>query len=93
LQGIRAAADYDGAPYDVFNLGESHTISLRELITALEETLGKKAVIEQRTEQPGDMPATWADISKARALLGYDPRTPLEEGLPRFVQWLRERGA
>ena len=92
VQGIRAAADYDGAPYDVFNLGESHTISLRELITALEETLGKKAVIERRPEQPGDMPATWADISKARALLGYDPRTPLDQGLPRFVQWLRERG-
>lgn len=93
VQGIRAAADYEGAPYEVFNLGGSHTVSLRELIGAVEKALGKKAVIERRPEQPGDMPATWADISKARSLLGYDPQTLLTEGLARFAAWLKARNA
>ena len=89
VQGIRGAADYSGADYDVFNLGESETISLRELIGAIESAVGKKAVIERLPDQPGDMPATWADISKARLLLGYEPRTKISEGIPKFVEWFR----
>ncbi|MFN2507880.1 MAG: GDP-mannose 4,6-dehydratase [Chthoniobacterales bacterium] len=87
IQGVMAALAYDGPQFDVFNLGESETIELRELIAAIERALGRKAVIKQRPEQPGDVPITCADISKAKRLLGYNPRTPLREGLPRFVDW------
>jgi UDP-glucuronate 4-epimerase len=60
---------------------------LKDLIAAIEKTLGKKAKINQLPEQPGDMPVTCADISKARKLLGYNPMTRLSMGLPKFVDW------
>jgi len=82
-----AALDYNGPPYDVFNLGESQTIQLKDLISAIENAVGKKAKISRLSEQPGDMPRTYADISKARKLLGYNPTTKLSEGLPKFVEW------
>jgi UDP-glucuronate 4-epimerase len=93
IQGTMAALDYDGPLYDFFNLGESQTIQLKELISAIENAVGKKAKINELPEQPGDMPLTYADISKARRLLGYNPTTKLREGLPRFVDWflLRQR--
>jgi UDP-glucuronate 4-epimerase len=87
IQGTMAALDYDGLLYDVFNLGESQTIQLKDLISAIENTLGKKAKINELPEQVGDMPLTYADISKARKLLGYNPTTKLNEGLPKFVDW------
>src|SRR5213080_2925130 len=87
IQGTMAAMDYNGPLYDLFNLGESETIQLKELISAIEKTLGKKAKINRLAEQPGDMPHTYADISKARKLLGYSPTTKLSEGLPKFVEW------
>lgn len=89
VQGVLGAIAYDGEPFDIFNLGESETTTLNELIAALEAALGKKAVIEQLPEQPGDMPRTCADISKARRLLGYDPHTKIAEGIPKFVEWYR----
>jgi len=89
VQGVLGALRYDGKPFDIFNLGESETTTLNELIEALETALGKKAVIEQLPEQPGDMPRTCADISKARQLLGYDPHTKIAEGIPKFVAWYR----
>jgi UDP-glucuronate 4-epimerase len=92
VQGTMAALNYGGPLYDFFNLGESQTIQLNELISAIENALGKKAKINELPEQPGDMPLTYADISKARKLLGYDPTTKLSEGLPKFVDWfLRTR--
>src|SRR5438067_1692400 len=87
IQGTIAALQYDGPLFDIFNLGESETIQLKDLIVAIENALGKKAKINQLPEQPGDMPLTCADISKARKLLGYRPTTRLNEGLPRFVEW------
>src|SRR5881227_3401759 len=87
IQGTMAALEYDGPMYDVFNLGESQTIQLKDLILAIENTLGKKAKINRLAEQAGDMPRTYADISKARKLLGYNPTTKLSEGLPKFVEW------
>ena len=75
--------------YEIFNLGESRTVPLDELISLLEENLGVKAVIERLPDQPGDVPATYADVSKARRLIGYDPRVPIEEGIRRFVNWLK----
>jgi UDP-glucuronate 4-epimerase len=87
IQGTMAALKYDGPLFDVFNLGESETIQLKDLIAAIERVLGKKAKINRLPEQPGDMPMTCADISKARKLLGYNPKTKFEDGLPRFVDW------
>ena len=87
IQGTMAALKYDGPIFDVFNLGESETIQLKDLIAAIEKALGKKAKINRLPEQPGEMPLTYANISKARKLLGYDPKTKFEYGLPRFVDW------
>src|SRR5436190_13340824 len=87
IQGVMAAFDYNGPLYDLFNLGESETIQLKDLIAAIEKTVGKKAEINQLPEQPGDVPLTCADISKARKLLNYNPTTPLSVGLPKFVDW------
>jgi len=87
VQGTMAALKYDGPPFDIFNLGESETIQLRDLIAAIETALGKKAKINQLPEQPGDVPLTCADISKAQRLLGYKPTTRFSDGLPRFVDW------
>ncbi|PYL08506.1 MAG: epimerase [Verrucomicrobia bacterium] len=87
IQGTMATLDYKGPLYDIFNLGESETIRLKDLISAIENALWKKAKINRLPEQPGDMPLTCADISKARQLLGYNPTTKLSEGLPRFIEW------
>src|SRR5205814_10007659 len=87
IQGTIAAFEYNGPRFDIFNLGESDTIQLKDLIAAIETALGKKAKINRLPEQPGDMPLTCADISKARKLLGYKPTTRLSEGLPRFINW------
>src|ERR1700704_1868873 len=87
IQGTVAALKYDGPLFDIFNLGESQTVQLKELIAAIEKALKKKAKINQLPEQPGDVPLTCADISKAKRLLGYEPSTPLKEGLPRFIDW------
>ncbi len=87
IQGVLGALEYDGAPFDIFNLGESATTPLRELIALVEKSLGRTARINRLPEQPGDVPLTCADISKARRLLGYRPATPIAEGIPKFVEW------
>lgn len=87
IQGTMAALKYDGPLFDIFNLGESDTIQLKDLIAAIENALGKKAKVNRMPEQPGDMPLTCADISKARKLLGYNPATKFSEGLPKFIDW------
>jgi UDP-glucuronate 4-epimerase len=87
IQGTIAALQYEGPLFDIFNLGESETIQLKDLIASIENALGKKAKIKQLPEQPGDMPLTCADISKAKKLLAYNPTTRLGEGLPKFVDW------
>lgn len=87
IQGVVAALGYEGPRFDVFNLGESQTTPLRDLIELIEGALEKRAVIERLPEQPGDVPLTCADISKARRLLGYRPATVIAEGIPRFVEW------
>ncbi|PYJ26175.1 MAG: epimerase [Verrucomicrobia bacterium] len=87
IQGTMAALDYEGPLFDIFNLGESETIPLKDLISAIENALEKKAKINRLPEQSGDMPLTCADISKARKLLGYNPTTRFSDGLPRFIDW------
>lgn len=87
IQGVMAAIAYDQTPYEIFNLGESQTTELAVLIQLIEEALGKQAVIERQPMQPGDVSVTYADISKAKRLLGYNPQTKIREGIPRFVDW------
>ena len=89
IAGVRAAIDYDQSNYEVINLGESRTVELRELISLLENALGQTAKIDRQPMQPGDVPQTFADITKARRLLNYNPQTQIEEGIKRFVQWFR----
>jgi len=90
IAGVRAAIDYSKTDYEVINLGESRTVELRELISLLEKELGKTAQIDRQPLQPGDVPQTFADIAKARRLLGYNPQTQIEEGIQTFVRWFRE---
>jgi UDP-glucuronate 4-epimerase len=87
--GIIAALDknYD---YEVFNLGGGHTEELMDYITTLEESLGKVGEKEMLPMQQGDVVATSADISKAQRMLGYNPKTQIKEGIPKFVEWYKE---
>jgi len=87
IQGVMAAIAFERSSYEIFNLGESQTTELHRLITLIEEGLGKKAKIERQPMQPGDVSVTYADISKARLLLGYNPKTQIAEGLPKFIEW------
>jgi UDP-glucuronate 4-epimerase len=87
IHGVIAALKYDSAMWDIFNLGENETVQLKDLIEAIEAAVGRKAKINRLPEQPGDVPLTCADISKARRLLGYNPTTKLGDGLPKFVEW------
>lgn len=89
IQGVRAAIDYDKSQYEIFNLGESQTIELKELILLLERSLDMHAEIDRQPMQPGDVPITFADISKSREMLGYDPTTKIADGIPKFVEWFR----
>ncbi len=87
VDGVCAALHYEDKPFDIFNLGESETTTLKSLISEIGGALGKEPVIRQLPDQPGDVPRTYADISKARGILGYRPRTKIPEGIPKFVEW------
>lgn len=92
VDGIMACTNKEFG-YDIFNLGESQTVRLDYLIQLLEATLGRKAMIARQPPQPGDVPITYADISRAQARLGYHPRVKIEQGIPRFVEWFRSVSA
>lgn len=95
LQGVEGAVAYaleHPGCFEIVNLGESDTVSLSRLIGVLSRSLGIEPVIERHPPQPGDVDRTFADISKARRLLGYAPATRVEEGIPKFVEWLRGEG-
>ena len=93
IAGVRAAIDYTRTEYEVINLGESRTVELRELIALLEKELGLSAKVDRQPLQPGDVPQTFADITKARQILGYDPQTQIETGIKQFVEWFRSSSA
>ncbi len=90
VNGIIAAMHYHGSDFEIINLGNNYAISLSELINTLEEITGRKAVIEQYPDQPGDVSKTFADITKAKELLGYHPQTKLKDGLKKFYDWFLE---
>ena len=86
VDGIFAATQKEFG-FEIFNLGESQTVTLSRLIELLEAALGKKAVIDRQPLQPGDVPVTYADITKARARLGYQPQIKIETGIKLFIDW------
>jgi len=89
INGFLEAVKYERTRYEIINLGNNRTISLRQMIHILEEVLGKEAVIKSCPMQPGDVPKTWADITKAQSLLSYCPNTNFFEGVKIFVNWIR----
>jgi UDP-glucuronate 4-epimerase len=91
LDGILACTQREFG-FEIFNLGEAQTVKLSDLIALLESALGKRAIIDRQPLQPGDVPLTYADISKARARLGYAPKVKVEKGIPLFVDWFRKNG-
>jgi UDP-glucuronate 4-epimerase len=93
VSGVIAALHYRATNYEVINLGNNRTVSLAELVAALEVALGRKAVLDRQPEQPGDVPQTWADVGKAARLLGYAPATTLPDGLRAFAAWLQTQPA
>lgn len=94
LQGVLAAIDRTrdvAVGHEIINLGESATTTLAELVTLLEAAIGRPAILDRQPPQPGDVERTFADVCRARELLGYAPAVPVREGIPRFVSWYRGR--
>lgn len=90
VDGVIAATQHQFG-FEVFNLGESQTVTLTRLIELIEQALGRKAIIERHGAQPGDVPITFANIDKARSRLGYNPQTKIEAGITRFVEWFKQQ--
>jgi UDP-glucuronate 4-epimerase len=91
VAGVKAALFADGLePYEIFNLGNNKPENLMDFIKTLAAALGVEPKMEMLPMQPGDVPVTFADVSKARKKLGYEPSTPISEGLPAFVKWYKE---
>ena len=78
------------APFRIYNIGNHSPVELRRFVAILEELIGKPAIIRHKPMQPGDVPATYADVSDLAAVTGFSPTTPIEEGLSRFVAWYRD---
>lgn len=96
IHGVEGAYTYleeQPEAYEIINLGESRTVSLTEMIFTLADAIGVEPDIRQLPMQPGDVVRTYADIAKARDLLGYAPATDFEEGVVKFVEWLRGRSS
>lgn len=90
IDGLVAAMAVEEPGHAIYNLGNSHTVTLSRLVQIIEENIGKKALIERLPEQTGDVPITYADLTLAERHLGYRPKVGLEEGVRRFVAWYRE---
>lgn len=88
VDGVMACTDKEFG-YEIFNLGESETVTLKRLIELLEKALERKAVIDRQPAQPGDVPITYADVAKARTRLGYNPYIKIEQGITVFIDWFR----
>ena len=88
VKGVVEALNYDKTIYEIINLGNSHAISLAELVNTIEIVFEKKAIINKLPEQPGDVPVTFSDINKAKKMLNYLPTTSLKDGVIKFKEWL-----
>jgi UDP-glucuronate 4-epimerase len=95
IDGVEKALNWvcsEQSRYDIFNLGESNTVTLREMVAAIERATHRQAVINSLPMQPGDVDCTYADIAKAKEVLGYHPQTPFETGIGLFVDWFLKNG-
>jgi UDP-glucuronate 4-epimerase len=90
VDGILSAVSYEGASHEIFNLGNSNPIALRELVATIEEVVGSRAEKVWLPQQPGDVPITYADLTRSRAKLGYEPKITFSSGIRKVVDWLRE---
>ena len=90
VDGVVAATEKEFG-FEIINLGESQTVELKRLIELIEQAMGVKAEINRQPAQPGDVPITFANIEKAQDLLGYNPQTKIEDGIPRFTEWFRQQ--
>ncbi len=89
VDGIMAATEYNHSGFEVINLGNTKTVSLAEMVRALEDALGVKAVVEYHPEQPGDVAQTWANIRLAKERLNFEPQVEFREGVRLFAEWLQ----
>jgi UDP-glucuronate 4-epimerase len=90
VNGFEKAVDSQQKGYQIFNLGAGNAVGLRYVVGLIESALGKKAGIRNLPNQPGDVPLTLADVSKARSILGYDPQVSIEHGISRYIRWYLE---
>jgi len=90
VDGVMACTQHEFG-FEIFNLGESHTVTLARLVELLERALGIKPIIDGQPAQPGDVPLTFANVDKARRMLGYNPSTTIESGLAKFAEWFLKR--
>jgi UDP-glucuronate 4-epimerase len=90
VDGIIAALHYRDSLYEIINLGNQQTVTLNELVECIQNISGREVKIARDAEQPGDVPITYANIDKAKALLGYEPKVKLEEGISRFCNWYED---
>lgn len=93
IEGILCSLHYTGSNYEVINLGNDQTVTLSEMIETIEEVVGKKAIINRLPEQPGDVPQTWADVSKAKQLFGYEPTISFKDGVTEFYKWQKAKSS
>jgi UDP-glucuronate 4-epimerase len=93
VTGVMSALRYTDSQFEVINLGNNNTVTLLEMIHGLETAIGNPASINWQPEQPGDVPQTWANVAKAGALLGYEPRTPYSIGVRRFAEWFARQAS
>jgi len=89
IDGVMACVDRK-CGYEIYNLGESQTVTLSRLIDLLESSLGRKAIIQRLPVQAGDVPLTYADITKSRQHFGYAPKVKIDQGIPLFVEWFKK---
>ena len=87
IEGIISSLNYQDSNYELINLGNDQTVTLSQMIEIIEAVVGKKAIVDRQPEQPGDVPQTWADVTKAKKLLGYEPKTNFNLGIQRFISW------
>lgn len=91
VNGIMAAINYTNSNYEIINLGNHHNIFLAELVKIIQSHIGKELIIERLPKQPGDVEQTYADISKAKSLLKWEPKTDINTGIEKFVQWYKNK--
>ncbi len=85
IEAIISSLNYQATNYELINLGNDHTVTLSQMIETINEVIGKKAIVDRQPEQPGDVPQTWADVSKAKKLLNYNPQTGFRDGIEHFI--------